>query len=147
VAALAATVAVPTLREELDRKVFETIDFLVGAASRGRMTREQVAASLDTLFMAVAGLVDRDFVNIITAAQQTVGLLRQPTAKRYFALPDTDTVRVVSWVPGFARLTFCKYESGHATDSEVREFDSASAAAQAFERVGAIFEKKGWVAM
>ena len=80
---------IPTLKEELDRKVFETIEYLVSAVRKGRMTQAQVSASLDTLFMAVSGLVGSDFIDIITEAQSYVGTDKS-VVKRHFVLPDRD---------------------------------------------------------
>ena len=58
----------PTLREELDRKVFATLEHLFHQMKTERITMEQFSFGIDTLFMAVSGLVDKDFINIITEA-------------------------------------------------------------------------------
>lgn len=136
--------ALPTLKDELDRKVFETIEYLVSAVHKGRMTQAQVSASLDTLFMAVSGLVDNDFINIITEAQNVAGSDKS-VVKRHFVLPDRDIIQTISWIPGTSTLTTCQREGGMATGGAVKEFDSVAKAAQAFYRIGESFEKKGWV--
>lgn len=134
----------PTLKDELDRKTFETIEYLVGAVHKGRMTQAQVSASLDTLFMAVSGLVDNDFIDIITAAQDVAGSDKS-VVKRHFALPGSDIVQTVSWVPGTEKITSCRRESGMATGGTIKDYDSVAIAAKAFRVIGDAMEKKGWV--
>lgn len=136
--------ALPTLKDELDRKVFETIDYLVSAIHRGRMTKMQVSASLDALFMAVSGLVDNDFIEIITEAQKFVAGDKS-VVKRHFVLPDHDIIQTVTWTPGTNKLTTCQRNSGYATGGAVKEFDSVEKAAKAFRVIGEGFERKGWV--
>lgn len=58
------------LRSELNRKTFETLDWLIRAVTRGDLTREQFSTGIDTLFMAVNGLVDKEFVHILTEAAE-----------------------------------------------------------------------------
>lgn len=136
--------ALPTLKDELDRKVFETIEYLTGAAHKGRMTKAQVSASLDTLFMAVSGLVDNDFIDIITEAQNVVGGDKS-VVKRHFVLPDRNIIQTVAWIPGTEKFTTCQRENGYAVAGAVKEFDSVEKAARAFARLGEGFESKGWI--
>lgn len=136
--------ALPTLKDELDRKTFETIEHLVAAERKGRMTKAQVSASLDTLFMAVSGLVDNDFIHIITEAQTVVGGDKS-VVKRHFVLPDRGIIQTVAWVPGTDKFTTCQRDDGHAVAGAVKEFDSVEKAARAFARLGEGFESKGWI--
>lgn len=136
--------ALPTLRDELDRKVFETIEYLVGAVHKGRMTQAQVSASLDALFMAVSGLVDNDFINIITEAQNVAGGDKS-VVKRHFVQPDNNIIQSVSWVPGTDKFVTCQRKNGYAVGGAVKEFDSVEKAARAFARLGDGFEAKGWI--
>jgi hypothetical protein len=63
------TSELPSIQDELSRKVHETLEWLLVGVERGRITKEQCSFGLDTLFMAVSGLVDKDFIKIITEAQ------------------------------------------------------------------------------
>lgn len=141
---MTTSLATPTLKEELDRKVFETVEYLVNAVKKGRMTPSQVSAALDTLFMAVNGLVGGDFIEIFTEAQSVVGGDKSPV-KRHFALPGKDITLSVSWTPGSSDFASCQRESGYATGGAVKSFDSVADAANAFWRLGDHLEKKGWV--
>lgn len=135
----------PTLKDELDRKVFETIEYLISAERKGRMTKAQVSASLDTLFMAVSGLVDNDFINIITEAQTVVDGDKS-VVKRHFILSGRGIIQTVAWVPGTGKFTTCQRNlvRGRVT-SAVKEFDSVEKAARSFARLGDGFESKGWI--
>jgi len=63
--------ALPTLQEEVNRKAFETITWLTLAVTQKKITPEQFSTGIDSLFMAVSGLVtDKDFIIIITEAQR-----------------------------------------------------------------------------
>jgi hypothetical protein len=58
------------LRSELDRKALETLSWLTLSVERGKISKEQFSTALDALFMTLAGLVDKEFMNIITEAQK-----------------------------------------------------------------------------
>lgn len=60
----------PTLQEEVNRKAFEAMAWLVSAVTRKQITVDQFSTGVDTLFAAVSGLVtDPDFMQMITEAQ------------------------------------------------------------------------------
>jgi hypothetical protein len=58
----------PSIKEELDRKTIETLEYLISKRETGEITQDQICTGLDVLFMNVNGLVDDDFINLITAA-------------------------------------------------------------------------------
>lgn len=55
---------------ELNRKTYDTISWLIRGLEGGRLTKAQFSTGIDTLFMAVSGLVDGEFIHIITEAQK-----------------------------------------------------------------------------
>lgn len=61
---------VPVLKEELDRKVLETLEYLVLRYKRGQITRQYFEGGIDALFMAVNGLVRNEFIEIVTEIQE-----------------------------------------------------------------------------
>ena len=61
---------IPDVQDELNRKVYETLHWLTHSLTTAQITKDQFSTSLDTLFMAVSGLVDRDFIHIITEAKE-----------------------------------------------------------------------------
>src|SRR3569832_1870617 len=62
-AEMSALPRLPTIREELDRKAFETIDWLITSYDKGKLTEPQFHSGLNALFMATSGLVDADVVD------------------------------------------------------------------------------------
>jgi hypothetical protein len=135
---------IPTLREELDRKVFETIEYLIAAVKKGRMTKAQVSASFDTLFMAVSGLVDNDFINILTSAQEHF-CGDQSVVKKHFYNPADGEILTLMWSPGQSKIMTCRRTDGLATGGGVKDYDSVADAADIFNGCSANFERKGWI--
>lgn len=136
--------ALPTLKDELDRKTFETIEYLVGAVHKGRMTQAQVSASLDALFMAVSGLVDNDFINIITSAQEHF-CGDKLVVKKHFYNPADGEILTLMWSPGQSKIMTCRRTDGLATGGGVKDYDSVADAADIFNGCSANFERKGWI--
>lgn len=63
-----AAYELPTLKEELSRKALDTLEGLMVKRSHKEITRTELSMSLDTLFSAVSGLVEEDFLDLITMA-------------------------------------------------------------------------------
>lgn len=64
---------VPILQEEVNRKALETVAYLTMALHHGKITPEQFSTGIDTLFMALSGLVtDKDFILMISEAQHII---------------------------------------------------------------------------
>lgn len=62
---------VPVLQDEVNRKAFETLSWLTLSVTNGKITPAQYSTGIDSLFMAVSGLVtDRDFIHMIGEAQR-----------------------------------------------------------------------------
>lgn len=133
--------AVPTLREELDRKVFGTLEYLINGEAKGRLTAEQASFGLDVLFMAVSGLVDNDFINIITEAQSNKSA---PSVKLTFRDPNADETTTFVWVVGSDKITTIKRQRGFATGGGSKTFDSAADAVATLRKIGPNLKKKGW---
>ncbi|MCG5512797.1 hypothetical protein [Ectothiorhodospira shaposhnikovii] len=58
------------LRYEINRKATETLMHLLLCYEHGKLSTEALSASIDTLFMAVSGLVDGDLFDMITATSE-----------------------------------------------------------------------------
>lgn len=136
--------ALPSLREELNRKTFETIEWLFSGVEKGRLTEQEFSVAIDALFMAVSGLVGQEFLEMFSAADaECKGIKR--VQKRHFHAPADDKIVTLSWVPGEARITTTERVSGIAVGGKVTDYDSAQFAAQLFKTVETSFEKKGWI--
>jgi hypothetical protein len=139
----------PTLREELDRKVYETLEWLIVGHEKGRLTKEQVSMSMDVLFMAVSGLVDGDFIHIITEAQNEFQT-NKSVVKRHFHAPEANATITFSWVVGESNVVVTKREFGLETGvaikrSVVRDCDDAAKARAYLEERSNELLKRGWI--
>lgn len=63
---------IPTLREELDRKVLETFSWLVSGNDNGLVSDEELSFGMDVLFKAAWGLMDKDFTQMFECAQESL---------------------------------------------------------------------------
>lgn len=61
---------VPVLKDEIDRKADETLDWLINAVLNDKIDANQFSTGLDVLFMAVSGLTHKGFVEKITKADE-----------------------------------------------------------------------------
>lgn len=57
---------VPSIREELSRKALNTLQSLLIDRERGVLTEAQFGAALNVLWDTVSGLVDREFMDLIS---------------------------------------------------------------------------------
>lgn len=97
----------PTLREELDRKSFETIEWLSDSLRAGKISEAQYSTGIDALFMATSGLTDESIADLITAASSVAG---KQQIKRHFA--KGTRIATMVWEPGEAQMCFIKLEAG-----------------------------------
>jgi hypothetical protein len=142
----------PTLREELDRKVYETLEWLIVGHEKGRLTKEQVSMGMNVLFMAVSGLVDGDFIHIITEAQNEFQA-NKSVVKRHFHAPEANATMTFSWVVGESNVVVTvvtkrefDLETGVAIKrSVVRDCDDATKARAYLEECSNGLLKKGWI--
>lgn len=134
--------AVPTLREELDRKVWETISWLITGVTQGRLTEEQFSTGLDALFMAVSGLVDEEFIHTVTDAQTECAGVR-PEVRRHFAMHDHTVT--LSWVVGEDRVAILKKRGGFPIGGSDKECDDAAAAKAWLADFATKLELKGYM--
>ena len=139
-----STYAIPELREELDRKVMATLEWLITGYAKGRLTEHQVSTGMDALFMAVSGLVDNDFIQIITEAQNECATA-SPVLKRHFHATSSDETLTFCWSPGADKVSRIQRICGQVASSKTTEYDSAEDAARVFRTVHTVMEKKGWI--
>jgi hypothetical protein len=129
---------IPTLQEELDRKAFETLEFLCYGVEQGRITPEQFSTGIDVLFMTVSGLLRNDFIGLVTEAQKLCP--SEPLVlKRCFS--DGTALMKVEWTVGSDRVSMGRPFGGK---SAVKEFDTAREAKNWFAAIGGSLEAKGY---
>lgn len=60
---------IATIQEELERKTLEELERIVHGTATGRMTPTEGAASMQTVWQLVAGLVPRETMELISAVK------------------------------------------------------------------------------
>lgn len=75
---------VPTIEEELERKVSETLGEALRQLQTGETSREGARASLDALWGATAGLVSKEMMEIIADAKDAVDMEEVVPRRRLF---------------------------------------------------------------
>jgi hypothetical protein len=60
---------IPTIREELSRKSLEALERLVIDRAKGAITEAQFSTGMNVLWDIVAGLTDKDFIEIISTVK------------------------------------------------------------------------------
>lgn len=134
---------IPTLREELDRKVMSTLSWLILGNQKGLLTNAETSAGLNALFMAVSGLVGEDFVHVITDAQSQCQNVKKPM-KRHFHSPSGNEIVTIVWAPGDAEIAMMRRVGGKLTGTQAKDLDTAEGARNFFDNCGASFERRGW---
>lgn len=121
-----------TLPDELYRKTFETIHYLVNSVRIGRMTEEQFSTGIDTLFMAVCGVCPDfegrpKFLDVITACKDEATRV-YPTIKRAFYSERSRSFKVFTWQAGDDYITVNLTTSTGQLDTRVVKFNNAAEA-------------------
>lgn len=132
----------PTLKEELDRKSFETIDWLATAYDHGKLTNAQYAAGLEALFMAVSGLCDQEIFELISVASGIAGV-SVSLEKRHF-IKDEFAISL-TWAGGQEEFHTLVRKEGIAMNSRTRCYDTAKEARAAFAEMAEKILAMGYV--
>lgn len=134
----------PTLREELDRKVFETVQWLIVGLEKGRLSTEQFSMGMNTAFMTVSGIADSDFINIITESQAQCEGVR-PTIEHTFHSPTEAHIRGAIWIVGDDKVTMTVRRMGVVVTTGVQDFEDAKTARLFVERFESAMGKTDWI--
>ncbi|MPQ56367.1 hypothetical protein [Duganella sp. FT27W] len=118
----------PTLKEELDRKSFATVEWLYSSLERGRITPAQFSTGLDALFMAVSGITDDGVVDLITAGS---GAAAKEVARVRRILVKGALTVLIDWKVADESVTVAKYSAGAQIGSEVKTLATPAAAREA----------------
>lgn len=132
------------LREELDRKTFETLDWLVSGVNAGKVTEAEFSVAIDAIFMALSGLVDSPFIEIVTEAQKQchAGYRR---VERFFHHEDKAEIIKLSRLPGEPATSLFKLVMGQSTAGKRFEFDTSKEALEWVNKTANGLTEKGWI--
>lgn len=138
---MTTTTELPTVKEELDRKTVESIEWLLHAHTVGNLTENQFAAAIDALFMAVNGVVSEDVAQMLTEASQLPSR-RTEVLKRHF-IKDGALVTVQRDVGGTA-VQYATRVNGKIKTQRKTEYDSAREAAEGMATSSRIIVGSGY---
>jgi hypothetical protein len=141
---MTAIAELPTLREELDRKTLETIQWLVRSTESGAITGDQLSVAVDTLFMAVSGLVDADFINMFTELQAIC-----PTEKQTLSVSFYRETKVLTfdWTIGALQVHVSRRDALNDMKVDTQktvDFDEACKARAYWDNLPALMSKSGF---
>lgn len=137
---------VPTLRAELDRKVSNTLDWLFGSYHRGKLDQCQFSTGIDTLFMAVSGIADQDFINIVTGAQEELSAEEvRPTVKRIFHHSEKAETISITWLVGDCAIVTTNRVCGEATGGKVKTMKTPEEARDFVGKFADLMKSKDWI--
>lgn len=131
------------LAPELKRKSLETIQWLINRVHSGQLTEEQFNTGVDTLFMAVSGLVqepartplgEAKFVDIITACQSEIQNI-YPVVKRVLYNHKSGMFKMFRWQAGDAFVDCTTCLSGQEPTTKRIDYKDPSAARDALDKV------------
>lgn len=131
---------IPTLREELNRKLGDTLDWLIRRHKAGAISDEACAIASDALFMSVSGLARDDLMTVVTAIGSYLPSSKPAAQVRVFKKSDSAKTLAVCWTPDQCELVI------HVDGAEKRKsFETPALAKQAFAQVGELLGKGGYV--
>ena len=133
---------VPQLRDELNRKSFETVEWLFTALDGGRITKEQFSTGIDALFMAVNGLANADVTELMTEADYQ---LRNEVVEVRRAFMSGSTVVSMRWTVGETTVSVTTYRNGLYYKRATKPYETAKAARAALDQFETALIAKGYL--
>lgn len=138
---LPASAPLPSLRDELDRKTFETVEWLVVSLKNKSISEAQFKTAIDAVFMAVAGLASRDFVDLVTSVSMAEKYT--PAQLRRVLVKGTTATRFV-WAYGDLKVTCDKLEEGRPVKELHFEGDTPAQCIAWIDDMADRLKKAGW---
>jgi len=132
---------VPQLREELDRKVMEALEWLQHAQATARISDAQASVAVDAVFKAVSGLVDEKFTEIIT----NMSALYDGVPKLVRVLLNANKVVKFEWGIGLSRIEVVVYTDGKESTRQIKEYDTPAEAKAAADKSIAKLKSLGYI--
>lgn len=131
-------VALPSIKEELDRKTGDTLDWLIQRHKTGQISNEAMSVASDALFMAVSGLTHDQLVEVITSIGSYLPTSKPAKQARIFT--GAGGSMTVTWTPGEDCVWF------YAPDGRktCKQCEDPAAARVLLSRTHEALEKRGY---
>lgn len=129
--------SIPTVKQELDRKVGDTLDWMMRRHKDGSISDEALSVASDGLFMAVSGLADDELMTVMTAIGSYLPSTKAAPQHRVFT--KSGDMLVVRWRPGECQVHYIAGASTRKT-----EHDSPALAHSAFKNIHTKLAQRGY---
>lgn len=139
---MATSSDLPQLKEELERKVFETLSWLIHGVTAAKLTEQQFSTAVDAIFMSVAGLVEHGFIEIVTEAQNQVSESEPASVRKHF-MRGNDVV-VLQWIVDTCVVRGTLWRSGKQIKTKVMERDTPVDALSSLKRASEALVRDGY---
>jgi hypothetical protein len=135
----------PTIHEEIERKAWQTLEWLSESFHKGRLTEQQFSTGYDALFMAVSGLVDDGgFLEAVSEAGNLANSSKYVT-KRHFHHVEKDEIVTFCWHPGEDNVTLIRRINGVAVNGKNAIHKDAKDAAAFMQSIGDRMTASVWI--
>lgn len=114
----------PSLRDELNRKALNAIEWLTNAHTAGDLADSQFSTGIDAVFMTAAGLVDPDIMEMFSLAGQADN--RPAVDKRSFI--NGSSVITLIWHVGLDNFQVRARAAGLDSHNVIKQFAAPASA-------------------
>lgn len=132
---------IPTTREELDRKTYETLEWLIERREQGQISDDQFHTGVDATFNTVSGLVSEDIFRLVSEAS-TIVARRSTIHKKVFVMSGFTSV--VNWKANTTTILHVICKNGEQVREMPKTYASAMETKSAFENSSKDYLKNGW---
>lgn len=130
----------PTVREELNRKCFETLEWLYSRVETGQLSPQQFSTGIDAVWSTAAGLVDSSILEVVTTAQAIAG--KEPaTLRRVFH--KGGRTALAQWIVGQECITLTEHGPAGKKEKTLNT-DTPVQASQALDKLADKLVQAGW---
>lgn len=134
-----------TTAQELERKVKETIQWMVDDRNRGLMSKEQFSAVSNALWKATVGLYPPGS-NMTEVLTELMNLCDESDCfVRRSLCNDAGEILTFKWTVGYSYFTVVKRLMGQIVSSTKRQCDDSDAAFDAMNNMCVELVKREWV--
>lgn len=135
---------VPVLQDEINRKAFETMEWLTNSLANGSLSARQFSTGVDALFMGVAGLVSGDIMEMMTLATHLAN--SSPQTEKVFLIKGV-TAAQLAWTVGKDLVEQTMFRADKIVAEKTHTFDNARAARAGLDKLTARLADAGYLAL
>jgi hypothetical protein len=129
-----------TVREELNRKTFSTVEWLCSRVETGQLSPQQFSTAIDAVWSTAAGLVDDSILEVVTTAEAIAG--KDPATLRRVFHKDGRTA-LAQWIVGQERITLTEHGPAGKKEKTLNT-DTPVQALQALDKLAVKLVQAGW---